>query len=295
MERPLELNFWIVVIVCAVGVLQLIHLSLPPRKRLALTAFLAWWLAWLFLLASWALIRGGPLLGDATLRVQLLLSDLNSLLLIFGFFVVVYLHHFEAKVTGAFAVALMLLVFLGAFYLLVYFYFDNSLRLLQLWGLCLAAATPVLFGWALGIAYGGWLPVIVGLAYGFLQPGAFAAVIDPIQYTESTNPWASLLVLLAVMKVAWAAVVGRYLLQDPDTVPAPYPDRAVGLAFFGHKLYLVIFVALVVATLLALGRLGMLNMAFVKDLALYVTAIAAFLGIVRFLQERFDPPASGEG
>jgi hypothetical protein len=175
-----------------------------------------WLLSWAVWVGTWLAI------GSKTLQawphfvsLELLCSDLNSLIYLLLYFVVT---RAESPADSAWR-AIVVVFSTGFGYLLLYYAFDLSLatRLHERWSLVLAAATPIMVGWAIASRYRDYLPLAVGFAYGFLQPGIFEAVFPGAQNdTAQQSLLARTVVLLAILKVFWALVIGRYLMSRPS-------------------------------------------------------------------------------
>jgi hypothetical protein len=186
-----------------------------------------WLLSWLVWVATWLAIGSNALQGwPHVVSLELLCSDLNSILFLLLYFMVTRAE--SSKEVARRVLAIVVPLALG--YALVYWIFDIDLArsLHQRWSLALAAATPVLVGWAIAVRYRGYLPLIVGFVYGFLQPAAFEAVFPNAKYPPAQMALlAKALVVLAILKVVWALVIGRYLMSVPErTEPISYVKAA---------------------------------------------------------------------
>lgn len=175
-----------------------------------------WLLSWLVWVATWLALGSNALQRwPHVVSVELLCSDLNSILFLLLYFMITRAE--SSTEVASRVLAIVVPIAMG--YALVYWIFDTDLArsLHQNWSLALAAASPVLVGWAIAVRYRAYLPLVVGFAYGFLQPAAFEAVFPRVKYpTAQLAMLAKALVVLAILKVVWALVIGRYLMSVPE-------------------------------------------------------------------------------
>lgn len=128
-----------------------------------------WLLSWVVWVVTWLTIGSRPLQAwPHVVSIELLCSDLNSVIFLLLYFMVT---RAESRADSAWR-AVWIAVPIAIGYVILYYVFDLSLArsLHQRWSLVLAAATPVLVGWAIASRYRAYLPLVVGFAYGFLQP-----------------------------------------------------------------------------------------------------------------------------
>lgn len=192
-------------------------------QRFVFHAFVIWWLSWLVLLLSWLAIKPFPDLNPVLQTwVQLVTSDVNSLLLILGAIVLMHAGKSYNVVDMLFSGVGFVLV-LGVTYAGLYGFMKSADGLAsavhQNVVLCLAAAGPVLFAWALWQVYDTYLPLIAGIIYGLAQPVAFMALFggDVTDTLAAKEKLAISLLFLGVMKIVWAIAVARVFFEKTSS------------------------------------------------------------------------------
>jgi hypothetical protein len=121
----------------------------------------------------------------------------------------------------------------------------------------------------------------LGFVYGFAQPAAFEAVLLSKNYPADHEALAYLLILLALLKVAWASVVTRFFFTSTDTSDL-IPTRGVvhELAFFKNapKPFLLFPLVLVAG---ALGSYFIFKPVSFATFVAILVAVAAIVGGIR--------------
>lgn len=181
-------------------------------------AFLCWWFVWLTWVLAWMLNTLLPVHEYAFKLGVIAIGEVSGVLL-FGAYL--FLTRGD-KITASEVVVRMIFVLAVLFIsyaAIALKFFDNpdmAMRLIQRWSLCMGMIVPLIFGWAMHLRYRAALPLIMGYVYGLSQPVAFEALFEK-QEGDGKLAGAAALLILAVLKISWAAVTTRQFLLLPNT------------------------------------------------------------------------------
>lgn len=225
-SEPSIFNTCMVVVVIASGAFLAVKVNSVsnknPQYRFLFYSYISWWLAW----AVWGVMWGimfFPFSEEIRKLVGLGFSDLNSVIIIVSSLFLV--RRTSLSALNGFFLGIGLLVVAAISYTALHAFFgfgsEASLQIHENLSLCLAAASPVVFSWALSMRCSSYLPLGTGLMYSLLQAVAFEAFLHGKSYEENLDvlaTFASALFLLGIMKIVWAIVITRYFLIPTENL-----------------------------------------------------------------------------
>jgi hypothetical protein len=200
-----------------------------PYRRLA---YRCWWAAWFFWVIAWAVLLIAALLGIDPVPVHwrvvtLIFDNLNSVFTILVYFVVTRGNDFDkAKIFTAFkqisislglGCAILYILSLSSLLIPSFAYVTPSFAydIHQTWSLCIGVFAPILVGWACNLRYNTRLVLIVGFAYGFMQPLVYATQLETANSTTIREHMPAVKPIVAMtlgsLKVLWAIVFTQVL------------------------------------------------------------------------------------
>jgi hypothetical protein len=216
LHQASQMNFWVTVLVGAgvVALAPVLNRSIPTSSRFLLQAFTAWCLAWFAWAATWFSLAYFP---PRSIQLITVMTDLRAVITLIMYFLITRADSiplWQVVVRG-----MVLMLVLAARYGTLFVVFSPGLasRLHELWSMSLGVISPIAVGWAIHLRFRSNFALVIGFAYGFMQPTAYEAAYHGYEHTDDLEGLANSLILLALMKVVWASVVTRYFLADPAT------------------------------------------------------------------------------
>jgi hypothetical protein len=193
-----------------------------PYRRLA---YRCWWASWVCWVLAWSVLGTAALLGRDPVPVQwrivtLVFDNLNSIFTILVYFVVTRGNDFDAakistafkQISGSLALGCIILYLLPLSPNLT---LDFAYDIHQTWSLCIGVFAPILVGWACNLRYNTRLVLIIGFAYGFMQPFVYATQLETAHSTtirEHIPAFKPIIAMtLGALKVLWACVFTQVL------------------------------------------------------------------------------------
>jgi hypothetical protein len=237
--------------------------------------------------------------------VTLIFDNLNSVLMILVYFVITRGNRFdESKVQTAFLQVSGSLL-LGC--LILYLFarvisLDFAYEVHRTWSLCLGVFAPVLIGWACYLRYNTRLILVVGFAYGFMQPLIYTTELAPVQSIigpQSIGLYKPIFAMtLGGLKVLWAILFTQVLAHGATSgEPLVLNETSVHFHFFrrwekkvlGHALVLG---AIYCSLLIAMGVVYVQQSThFLPNLATSLSLVCGFMALLDWFWKLWDKGA----
>jgi hypothetical protein len=280
----------------------------PPKRELAFRdlAYKCWWLSWIVWVFAWSIILLKVRRSGLTLSLRydvptLACDNLNSVFLLLTYFAITRGTEYTPQRAMRDGILLCISIVAACLPLYLLFYGLHfpvfAYRLHAMWSLSLAVLTPVLVGWAFQLRFNTRIVLLVGLAYGFIQPAVYATAL-PVGPTTNQEGFDAFLaairpvidMLLALLKVAWAIVCTRVLsvayaphesLID-QKAKARRPLKFWGKWGYGVRGHATLLVAVYLACLIGLAA-KMLRYALVQHVITAAGAVLILLGLIDYV------------
>lgn len=284
--------------------------SVGHVNRFSLLAYRCWWGSWLCWVFAW-----GVLLLAALMRLEpvpvglkiatLVFDNLNSVLMILVYFVITRGNKFEKPRVQTAFFQISGSLFIGC--LILYMFarvinLDFAYEVHRTWSLCLSVFAPMLIGWACYLRYNTLLILVVGFAYGFMQPLIYTTELAAVQ--SSLGPQNMMLykpifaMTLGGLKVLWAVLFTQVLAHGATSgEPLILNETSVHFHFFrkwekkvlGHALVLG---AIYCSLLIAMGVVYVqLSTHFLPDLATSLSLVCGFMALLDWFWKLWDKGA----
>ncbi|HSS20387.1 MAG TPA: hypothetical protein VLL54_09960 [Pyrinomonadaceae bacterium] len=276
------------------------------RPRFSLLAYRCWWASWLCWVFAWgilltvALAKSKPV--PVGLKILVLVFDnLNSVFMILVYFVVTRGNEFnKQRIYTAFAQIFGALALGCGFLYMVSPLIDVNFayEVHRTWSLCLGVFAPVLIGWACNLRYNTLIILVIGFAYGLMQPLVYATELPGVHVTISQANLTLLKPIVAMtlggLKVLWAILFMQVLAHGATSSESLIVNKApVHFHFFrrwkkavlGHALVLGSVYCCLLITLVIIYiklRTGL------NDLATAFTIVCGFMALLDWFLKRWD-------
>lgn len=251
--RPVEdfgtvTNFVLSVSVIAYGFLVwLKDRALGTKLPFRLLAYRCWWASWSCWVFAWGVLLVTALLGydPVPLKLNILtlvFDNLNSVFMILVYFVVTRGNEFDkprayrafCQITGPLTLACAILYLLSP---LIGKSFAYEVH--RTWSLCLGVFAPMLIGWACYLRYNTRLVLVVGFAYGFMQPLIYATELATVENAAAAQEFVFYKPVVAMtlggLKVLLAIVFMQVLAHGSTSGESLVSMKtAVRFHFFRH-------------------------------------------------------------
>jgi hypothetical protein len=215
--------------------------------RFRFLAFRCWWASWLCWVLAWSALLIAALMGNRQVPlglkiVTLVFDNLNSVFMILVYFVVTRGNEFDKqKILVAFKQVFGSLILGCAILYTVFSMIDLSFgyEVHRTWSLCLGVFAPMLVGWACNLRYNTLLVLIVGSAYGFMQPLVYATELATVQSAAAGGSFSAYKPVVAMtlggLKVLWAIVFMQVLAHGSTSGESLVSSKTtVRFRFFRH-------------------------------------------------------------
>lgn len=276
--------------------------TLGTRHPYRILAYRCWWASWLCWVFAWGMLFAAALKGGQvplSLKIVTLVFDnLNSVFLILVYFVVTRGDDFDAtmikaaflQISGSLALGCSLLYLLapvvGS---------DFAYEVHRTWSLCVGVFAPMLVGWACNLRYNTLLVLVIGFAYGFIQPLVYATQLETAQsaavqgFMQSYKPVVAM--TLGGLKVLWAIAFMQVLAHGSVSGESLVLSKtAIRFHFFrhwekkvlGHALVLSIAYCCLLIALVTIYAQGL------NALATALGIVSAFMAILDWFWKLWD-------
>lgn len=280
--------------------------NLGSGPRFSLLAYRCWWASWLCWALAWGILLIAALLQldpvPIGLRIVTLVFDnLNSVFMFLVYFVVTRGNDFDKRRTQVAFVQIAGSLFLGCvvLYMLARLIGLNfAYEVHRTWSLCLGVFAPMLIGWACHLRYNTSLILVVGSAYGFMQPFIYTTELMGVQSVMSPESLALYKPIIAMtlggLKVLWAILFMQVLAHGASSGETLVLNKtAVHFYFFrkwekkilGHALVLgVAYCCLLIGLVIVCIRLerGL------DDLATALGIVGGFMALLDWFWKLWD-------
>jgi hypothetical protein len=221
--------------------------------------------------------------------VTLVFDNLNSVFMVLVYFVLTRGNEFDtprikaafSQICGTLALGCVILYLLSPLIGLAFAYDVH-----RTWSLCLGVFAPMLIGWACSLRYNTLLVLVVGFAYGFMQPLIYATELstapsDAVLGIAAFKPVFAM--TLGGLKVLWAVVFMQVLAHGvPSDESLIASKTGVRFHFFRHWEKKVLGHALVLGVAYSCLLIAMVVI-YAKGLTDLGTAIAIVGGFMALL------------
>jgi hypothetical protein len=294
------MNIWVTA-AASIGLIFLTFLlnkKVSESDRFLFRGLVTWCCSWIVWTAAWLIVvYFKPSSENLKAIITLSFNDLKTILQLILYFTLFRGSSFSLKSAGLYGVGLVIILAVG--YGTVHLVFSAPLanHLHEQWSMCLSVVAPILIGWAIRVRFGGYFALVIGYAYGFAQPAAFAASYHGSAYPTDQSMLADGHILLALMKVVWVSVVTRYFFSDPATVASPVLTSPISseISFFkgAPKAFYILPAGLIVSALSIYFILKPVSLGkFISILTLVAMLVTLFKNGLDLL-DRFRKSSSG--
>jgi hypothetical protein len=270
--------------------------TLGAKHPFRILAYRCWWASWVCWVFAWAVLLLAAMRSSEpvplNLRIVTLIFDnLNSVFLILVYFVITRGDHFNRsrintafmQISGSLTLGCAILYLLAPLLGLNFAY-----EVHRTWSLCLGVFAPMMVGWACRLRYNTLLVLIIGFAYGFMQPLVYATQLETAQsaavhgFVQFYKPVIAM--TLGGLKVLWAVAFMQVLAHGSISGESLVASKtAIRFHFFRHWEKKVLGHTLVLSIAYCC-----LLIALVSIYAQALSALATALGIVSAFMALLD-------
>lgn len=276
-------------------------------NRFSPLAYRCWWASWLCWVFAWGVLLLAALMGLDPVPVgmkilTLTFDNLNSVLMVLVYFVITRGNRFDRQrvktaflqISGSLLLGCLILYMLAQVIGIAFAY-----EVHRTWSLCLGVFSPMLIGWACYLRYNTLLVLVVGIAYGFMQPLIYATELAAVQSSlgaQSMELYKPIFAMtLGGLKVLWAILFTQVLAHGATSgEPLILNETSVHFHFFrkwekkvlGHALVLGVTYC---TLLIAMGVIYVkLSTSFLTNLATSLSLVGGFMALLDWFWKLWD-------
>jgi hypothetical protein len=280
--------------------------SLGSGVRFDFMAYRCWWASWLCWVFAWGILLVTAMSGLDPLPIELrivtlIFDNLNSVFMILVYFVITRGNDFDKRRLQTAFMQISGSLFLGCMILYLMSRatgLDFAYEVHRTWSLCLSVFAPMLIGWGCYLRYNTRLILIVGFAYGFMQPFIYTTELVGVKNIMSPEGLVVFKPVFAMtlggLKVLWAILFTQVLAHGASDGESIINQKFVHYHFFrrwqkkvlGHALVIgVAYCCLLIDFILICLKI---NHAGINDLATALTIVCGFMALLDWFWKLWD-------